>query len=168
MNAVKDTPAINPQQILSMKAGMAAEKFDKELKSVRFPQTRLSDNWKDLAEKAICKVSPLSLRISMKDFKQVFSADVDDISLFEFACLSNAIEAISFDQSGMDEEVYIKTLEEALKHVEYYALESNKIRSKVEKDVEKEVSMKVAAMHGTVTTPAGANNSILTPVKGEA
>jgi len=161
MNAVKDTPAINPQQILSMKAGMAAEKFDKELKAVRFPQTRLSDNWKDLAEKAICRTSPLHLRISMKDFKQVFSADVDDISLFEFACLSNAIESISFEQSGMDEEVYIKTLEEALKHVEYYALESNKIRSKVEKEVEKEVSMKVAAIHG------GAN-AILKPVTGEA
>lgn len=168
MNAVKDTPAINPQQIISMKAGMAAEKFDKELKTIKFPQTRLSEEWKKLAEEAICKVSPLSLRISMKDFTQVFKASVDDLSLFEFACYSNAMEAISFDQSGMEEAEYAKTLEEAIKHVEYYGLESNKIRSKVEKDVEKEVSMKVAAMQGTATTPAGANNSILSPIKGEA
>jgi len=172
MNKEIQTPAINPQQILSMKSSMAADKFAAALRSTKFPQERLSENWKDLAELAITKVTPAHLRISLKEFKEAFEADVDDLNLFEFGCLSNSIEQISYSDTqsliGFSEEAYAETLEEAVSHIQHYNLETSKLRARIEKEVETEVSMRIAAEHGiNVGTDSNKAINSLKPVIGE-
>lgn len=154
----KQPSGINGHQIMQMKSAMAADKFEKYIKETKFPKTP-SELWQRLVTRAIGNTTPLYLRISLRDFQEVFTADLTDLSYFQFASLSNAIETISFDQTNLDKSEYMEVLDEALELIEFYGLEINRIRMKIEKEVDAEVAMKMAAERGAANMQA---------VKGEA
>lgn len=152
---------MNPQQIAALKNDLLADKFSKALNEQMFPDERLSPEWVMLARKAIKKSSPLKSRISLSEFVKVIGNDITDnqITMFQFGIHSNAVEELTFEESGMSIERYVSVLTEASDHIKYYNAQIKIIQERIQKEVEEEVKLRLAVSE---------NGGILKSIKGEA
>lgn len=136
--------------------------FAQEIMSKPFPVERLSYDWRIAALKALEYASPSSLGVNAEVFAKLASmegtASDFDLSFFEFATLSNNLEARSANELGLGMPKYISIVTEAYSHVKYYSDAVAAIRKEVEKRIADEDAMKKAVERGNG----------MSPVKGEA
>lgn len=136
--------------------------FAQEIMSKPFPVERLSYDWRFAATRALEYASPNSLGVSAEVFaklagKEATAADYE-LSLFDFATLSNNLELRSAKDLEVCMSQYIAIITEAYSHVKYYSDTVTAIRKEVEKRIADEDAMKKAVERGNG----------MSPVKGEA
>jgi hypothetical protein len=137
-------------KIAQQKSNRAAELFSEILNTELFPDEKLSTNWRYLVAKAIIRTSPLSHRISLKDFLLVaeVNPEAESLTLFQFGVFSNAIEAVSINDLSLTREAYKIFMTEALEHITWYNERVKKIREEVNLQVEAEFAKKSAEEKG--------------------
>jgi len=142
-------------------------RFEKELDSELFPIEMVTPEWIECAMNARRKSSPLSHRISLKDFAKTvnFGCQIipDKLSIFQFGILYNSLENVTQEQLGLNDADYEILLLSGLPALNWYQKRVKAIREKLEADVDKEFEMKRAALVGSA-----AKNGGLKRVIGEA
>lgn len=139
---------------------MEQQLFVSELMNQDFPTPRLSYQWLSAAFIALNHASPSSLGISPQEMKALYDKLENHeqgvrLKLYEFAVLSNNLEAKTIHDFGGDHELYFYALTEGAGHVKYYNEQIAKIREKVRKTAAEKVA-------------GEGKTSIMQPVKAEA
>jgi TRAP-type mannitol/chloroaromatic compound transport system substrate-binding protein len=132
--------------------------FATEIMKRQFPVDTLSMDWKKAALKALEYASPYSLGVSAEIFKKlalmVTCSKDYKLSFFEFATLSNNLEARSAKELDMPMQEYVALVIEANSQVKYYSEEVEKIRKEVNERVVAEDAAENAAKKTTEGEPA--------------
>lgn len=139
------------------------EEFSKAIIETPFPVDRLSDQWRKASHDALEYASPHSLGVSAEVFKRLalqspWRKDFT-LSYFDFATLSNNLEARSAKELGLTIGDYVTLVSEAHEHVKFYSENISVVRKAIEQKVAEEDAMKKVAADGV---------GGLKPVKGEA
>ena len=155
MQQVTHKPSFNVAQELS-------KRFQAALGQMKYPSEKLTDSWFDAAHFALRQASPLSLGCSSREFQDLYNAEKEDLTMLQFAMLSNNIES----KSLKDMEVYTCTdaqyfelqckTEELSK---YWNEQTQELRKKIEKDLVNEMATKEKLDQAA---------NVLKPVKAEA
>lgn len=107
------------------------------LKSRPFPVHRLSKQWLKAAKYSLLYCSPSSIGISIAEYTKLTEINPKEpvISFFQFAYLSNNLEARSPNDLNLSMDKYVKLLTEAASHVEYYSESIAKFRKECEEKI---------------------------------
>jgi len=134
-------------------------RFEKELDTQLFPIEMVPKEWIEYAMTARRMSSPLSHRISLKEFSKVvnFGCQIipDKLSIFQFGILYNSLENVSQEQLKLCDEDYENLLKAGLRALDWYKKHVDNMRKKVEKDVDQEFEMKRAAIVGPESKNGG-------------
>lgn len=117
--------------------------FATEIMTKEFPVKNLSMRWKVAAISALEFASPHSLGINAEIFKKLALMHPShnySLTLFEFATLSNNLEARSAKDLNMTMNTYVDLVLEANEHVKYYDATIKKIRQEVQDKITAEVA----------------------------
>lgn len=139
------------------------EEFQKELTAkVYHPSTTITNSWRSAAMTAIEKASPAQLGVGADALKELYHALGQDkeLTLMQFAIANNALENMSCDALRLthDFAYYCNIQKEVEALAKDWTIKTSSIREAVQKRLNEEEKMKVAA--------SGA--SILKPIIGEA
>lgn len=156
---------LNANKFLQEQGELEETYFEHRLQADVFPASKLSDNWRSMARRAIINTAPMMLRISLKDLALVMDAlprleKGNDLTLFEFGVLSNSLETKSTKELGLSPKEYSELIHEALEHIEYYNKRLVVIREEVKKRAHNDMKMKSVAL--------AASENPLKSVKAEA
>ena len=127
------------------------ERFHDAITKKPFPSDRLSTIWKMGARRALGYASPASLGVNADVFKTIvgkMDEDEPQLSFFEFATVSNNMEAKSARDLGMPMDSYLKLISECQEHVKFYSEAIPAIRKKAEESVAAEDKAKADAPVG--------------------
>lgn len=156
---------VTMQQLHQEKSELAAKYFEQMLASELYPTHKLSDHWKDIAERAVLRTPPMHVKVSLVDFQYAI-AGVEllnrgkDISLYQFGVISNCIETRSAWELGLDINQYESYLTEVIAAIGHYSQRMQIIRAEATKKAADEINMKA--------TKLSEHGGLMKPIKAEA
>lgn len=136
---------IDFQKIVQAKNMRAAELFESALTTEHIPGGMVSDDWKRSAMRAMNMSAPIHHRLSLKEFASVIRVNAfeQEITLFQFGVMSNALETVSPDQLDLcGVNAYSDLITEAVGHIDWYQKRMKEIRGLIEMQVESEFTVK--------------------------
>lgn len=134
-------------RIVQQKNKLVAEKSDERLATEIFANAKISDRWKDLASKCIMKTAPVHHSLLIPQFLMCLRTDPvkNDITLFQFGVLNNALENISPNEMGLSREEYVDLMEnEVLPLMEIWKQRVKSIREEIILQVDAEFKVQMA------------------------
>lgn len=150
---------MNPQEQMALakiaqeKNNESARKFSERLDNDKFPSDKISDLFFDAAMTAIKNSAPIHHRISLEEFNKVYqilqkTPDeilAEGISYFQFGILCNSIEVVSPKTLLLSPEKYNDLVAEMTANIKFYNNMVAKMREEIQKQVDTEFQMKMAA-----------------------
>lgn len=139
------------QELYQEKKDLEATYFEEALRTEIFPTDKISKLWKQVVVAAMTSVMPFTIKISLKEFKEVLQClprldKGEPISLFEFGVLSNSVESVSMKDLNITPSTYCKYIEEALEHIEYWGKRNKIIRADAEKKASSDIQLKLVML----------------------
>lgn len=152
------------QKIANEKRQMMQERMLKKMEDTFFPANKITDRWRHITRTALMNTVPVMNKTAVKDFVSALKVVIDPkakINMNQFQILANSLDTASPASLGLTTEEYIDAVNEIMATVEEWGQILEMINKEVTIEVEKEVSMKAAAM-------AEKGNGVLKPIIGEA
>ncbi|MGE9312877.1 hypothetical protein ACLOAU_14610 [Niabella sp. CJ426] len=135
MQQVAQKPPFNVAQELS-------KRFQEALSKIMFPGEKISDGWFERAVSALNHASPVSLGCSISEMELLLRTDKNNLSMLQFAMLSNNAESRSMKDLNMVFSSYSEFLLETDRLSKLWNEETSSLRKKIETDLINEMSTK--------------------------
>ncbi|MVT11369.1 hypothetical protein [Chitinophaga tropicalis] len=130
------------------------------LQAQKMPSALITDRWFTAVKTALCCSSPMSLGIQVTDFRRLYHSDKDELTLMDFAILSNNLESKSANELGVPMYEYLASLSEGVAPVKQWQDVVSEIDESIKKELAEEaIKMKEAGINqvgGFLNNPAKA------------
>lgn len=131
------------QKVAQAKNMRKGEMFGEKLNTEKFPDGKLSEDWRECVFLAIMKTAPYHHKLSLKEFSEVVeNADNYQFTLFQFGVLSNSLEMVSPDTLALNNKSYAELIKEATDHITWYQNRIKELQKEIELEVESEFKAK--------------------------
>ena len=114
------------------------ERKQKALQTKKMPFAAIAPKWFDAAKVALEYSSCLSLGIAPHELKRLLMAKKEDLTMMDFAMLSNNLEGKSAKDLGVSIEEYVALLESGAEAVAQWQELSGEIDDHIKKDLAEE------------------------------
>ena len=152
MQQVTHKPSFNVAQELG-------KRFQEALGNILFPGDKISDKWFETALSALQHTSPVGLGCSIPEMELLLRTDKENLSMLQFAMLSNNAESRSMKDLNMVFSSYAEFLLETDRLSKYWNEQTQSLRKKIEQDLVNEMATKEKLDQAA---------NVLKPVKAEA
>lgn len=133
-------------------------------KAIEIEQCRInaSERWWMMVKGALKFASPLGMGCTASVMRSLFNASQGNVTMYEFALLSNNLETRSMNDLDLHFDTYFELMEEVQMLSEQWNKMANEIKAVIAEDIQKEIAVLNPLPNGVV------RHSAMRPGKAEA